>query len=103
MASVILEFDYDGKKVKRFNIRNLPDDIFWLTTGDEIGFDLVDGDEYFYTTVSRKVYLAGTNKPLYVVCIPTNFDSIDELESTLDGFKKHFGEDLSIDANTITA
>ncbi|MFA5767778.1 MAG: hypothetical protein WC919_07720 [Candidatus Paceibacterota bacterium] len=98
MASIILEFDIAGKKISRFNIRNRPDDIFWMCAGDEIGFDLAETNEYFYVTVSRKVYLVGTNKPLYVVCVPINFQSMDKLAATLEQFQKQFGDDMAIDA-----
>jgi hypothetical protein len=100
MSNITLEFDINGKKISRFNIRNQPDEIFWMANGDEVGFDLVEASEYFYATISRKVFITGADKPLYIICVPINFPNLEELSVALERFKTQFGENLVIDTTT---
>jgi hypothetical protein len=98
MVNVIIEFDDNNNdKLFRFNIRNQPDDYLWLGNGDEIGFDLVESSEFFYTTITRKVYIVGKSQPFYVICRPQCFLSVDDASTMLEKFKTQFGDDLVLD------
>jgi hypothetical protein len=97
MINIVLEFDAADKKIFRFTIRSEEDWISHLSSGDEIGFDLVESKEFFYVTISRRVYLVGHTEPIYVICVPTKFKTVNEAEKFFDKFKKQFGNDLSID------
>ncbi|MCK9557762.1 MAG: hypothetical protein M0R50_06945 [Candidatus Cloacimonetes bacterium] len=102
MAHIVLEFDIEcfrePSKIYRFTINNIPDDhVTGLSKGDEIGFDLVESNEFFYVKVSRKVYLVGHQQPIYVICIPHNFSNEQEAKKMLDKFKIQFADDLAID------
>jgi hypothetical protein len=104
MVNVVIEFDSQTKqKLCRFTIKNRPDDYVWLNKGDEIGFDLVESKEFFYVEVIRKVYLDGKKNPIYIICLPCYFPSLDEVTEALEKFKLQFGDDVSIDPNTIVA
>jgi hypothetical protein len=96
MANIVLQFDINGQKIQRFNIHNQPDDLAWLNTGDEIGFDLVESKDYFYARVSRKVYLINNNESLHIICVPINFDSASILNATLENFRMQY-PDLVVD------
>jgi hypothetical protein len=97
MVNVVLEFDTVDSKIFRFTIHSQEDCIARLSSGDEIGFDLVESKEFFYATVSRRVYLLEYNNPIFIICIPTKFKTVDEATILLDKFRKQFGDALSID------
>ena len=98
MANLVLEFDVNREKVCRFIICNHPDEyVAGLSSGDEIGFDLVESKEFFYATISRKVYLVGKSHPIYVICIPHCFNNLEELSGMLEKFKAQFKGDLAVD------
>lgn len=96
MANIVLQFDIGGQKIRRFSIHNQPDDLAWLNTGDEIGFDLVESQDYFYTQVSRKVYLIGDKEPWHIVCIPICFNNLTELNTALENFRMQYTDNLFI-------
>jgi len=106
MANIVLEFGVERvagtshrrDKICRFTISNYPDEyIVGLSAGDEIGFDLVESKEFFYVSVSRKVYLSGRAQPIYVICVPHNFSSPEYATEILDKFKLQFKDDLVVD------
>ena len=103
MVNVVLEFDYsissDTKKHKacRFTICNQSHSLINLANGDEIGFDLIESKEFFYATVSRKVYVIGHAEPVFIICIPNCFNTAEEAMTVLDKFKAQFGDDLAVD------
>jgi len=99
MVNIVLEFDAVslGGKVFRFTIHSQEVGLFQLSSGDEIGFDLTESKEFFYVTVSRKVFLLGNTDPAYIICVPTKFNTIDEAGIMLDKFRGQFGDDLVID------
>ena len=99
MANLVLEFDVNREKVYKFTIRNHPDEhIIGLSAGDEIGFDLVESKEFFYVTISRKVYLVGQSQPIYVICVPHNFNKMEELDEMMGKFSAQFADDMIVDA-----
>jgi hypothetical protein len=104
MVNVIIEFDSQTKqKLCRFTIKNRPDSYALLAKGDEIGFDLVESKEFFYVQVARKAYLDGKSSPIYVICLPHCFLNLDQATEALEKFKLQFGDDISVDPNTIVA
>ena len=97
MVNIILEFNVLGHPAAniRLNIRDQEDK--GLCAGDEIGFDLAESDDFFYSTVSRKVYIIDQASSIYYICRPRSFNSLDELAIILEKFKAKLGDRLAIE------
>ena len=108
MANIVVEFDVRiakpnfvlpaDKKVCKLTIRDYPDEhVLGLSSGDEIGFDLVESSEFFYVTVSRKACIVGQQQPIYVICVPSVLDGLDEVAAIVEKFKEQFGDQLTVE------
>jgi hypothetical protein len=86
------------EKFCKFTIQDCSDEqLLGLAAGDEIGFDLVESDDYFYVTITRKVCLLGANHPIYIICKPSQFGDLDTPAAMVEKFKVQFGDQLMIE------
>ena len=96
MANIVIEFTGEtGQRVSRFTLRNQSDSLAQWVAGDEIGFDLPESNDFFFATVSRKVYLVGYADPLHIICVPYSFKSLEEAARMMEKFRLQFGEDFA--------
>jgi hypothetical protein len=102
MANIVIEFDIEvscnkPQKFCKLIIKDCSDEfILGLSAGDEIGFDLVESNEFFYVTISRKVCIIGYKHPIYVICVPVA-NSKDESVQLIEKFRAQFGEKLTVE------